>query len=78
MNQSLIRRYEVPFKIIVKASKISYRVDMLHHLKIHSIFHASQLKPYFKEVEDKDRGVVRESSNIHHSTSREQTDRVNY
>lgn len=29
---------------------------MPHHLKIHSIFHACQLKLYFVDVEDKDQG----------------------
>ena len=29
---------------------------MPHHLKIHLVFHASQLKPYFEDKEDKDRG----------------------
>ena len=53
MNQNLIRKYEGPFEIIAKAGKISYRVDMPHHLKIHSVFHASQLKPYFEDKEDK-------------------------
>ena len=55
VNQNLIRKYEGPFEIIAKAGKISYRVDMPHHLKIHSVFHASQLKPYFEDKEDKER-----------------------
>ena len=29
---------------------------MPHHLKIHLVFHASQLKPYFEDKEDKDQG----------------------
>ena len=56
VNQNLIRKYEGPFEITAKASKISYRVDMPHHLKIHLVFHASQLKPYFEDKEDKERG----------------------
>ncbi|XP_010326236.1 uncharacterized protein [Solanum lycopersicum] len=56
VNQSLIRKYEGPFDIIAKAGKISYRVDMPHHFKIHPVFHASQLKPYFEDMEDKERG----------------------
>ena len=56
VNQNLIRKYEGPLEITVKAGKISYRVDMPHHLKIHLVFHASQLKPYFEDREDKKRG----------------------
>ena len=56
MSQSLIRKYEGPFEIIAKAGKISYLANMPHHLKIHPIFHASQLKPYFEDMEDKERG----------------------
>ena len=56
VNQNLIRKYEGPFEIVAKAGKISYRVDMPHHLKIHPVFHASQLKPYYEDKEDRDRG----------------------
>ena len=56
VNQNLIRKYEGPLEITVKAGKISYRVDMPHHLKIHPVFHAGQLKPYFEDREDKERG----------------------
>lgn len=28
---------------------------MPHHLKIYHVFHTSQLKPYFEDVEDKER-----------------------
>ncbi|KAH0653730.1 hypothetical protein KY289_031408 [Solanum tuberosum] len=44
----MIRRYEGPFEIIAKAGKISFRVDMPHHLKIHPVFYAN--------VKDRDRG----------------------
>ena len=56
VSQSLIRKNEGPFEIIAKAGKTSYWVDMPHHLKIHPVFHASQLKPYFEDMEDKERG----------------------
>jgi len=56
VSQSLIRRYEGPFEITAKAGKISFQVDMPYHLKIHPVFHASQLKPYFKDMEDEGRG----------------------
>ena len=56
VSQSLIRKYEGPFRIIAKDGKISYQVDMPHHLKIHPVFRASQVKPYFEDMEDKERG----------------------
>lgn len=49
VSQSLIHRYEGPFKIIPKAGRISYRVEMPFHLKIHSVFYASQVKSYFED-----------------------------
>lgn len=43
VNKNLIQRYEVPFEIISKIGKISYRLSMPPHLKLYPIFHASQL-----------------------------------
>ncbi|OIT19222.1 hypothetical protein A4A49_62090, partial [Nicotiana attenuata] len=56
INQNLIRRYEGPFEITAKVGKISFRLDMPHHLKIHPVFHASQLKPYHEDMDDAERG----------------------
>lgn len=56
VSQSLIHHYEGPIEIIYQARKIFYRVDTPYHLKIHSFFHTSQLKPYCEDVEDKERG----------------------
>ena len=56
MSQSLIRKYEGSFEIIAKDGKISYRIDMPHHLKIQPFFHACLLKPYVEDMEDKERG----------------------
>lgn len=51
VSQSFIPKYEGPFEIIAKAGKISYRIDMPHHLRIHPVFHASQWKLYFQDKE---------------------------
>ena len=74
VSQSLIRKYEGPFEIIAKAGNISYRVDMPHHLKIHPIFHAIQLKTYFEDMEDKESGQYRRARIFNHTTNRGQAD----
>lgn len=56
VNQNLIRRYEGPFEITAKVGKISFKLDMPHHLKIHPVFHASQLKPYYEDKDDAEWG----------------------
>ncbi|OIT34800.1 hypothetical protein A4A49_11859 [Nicotiana attenuata] len=56
VNQNLIRRYEGPFEITAKVGKVSFRLDLPHHLKIHPVFHASQLKPYHEDQDDAERG----------------------
>ncbi|KAH0652439.1 hypothetical protein KY290_030876 [Solanum tuberosum] len=52
------KRRPVDYRIGDRAGKISFRVDMPNHLKIHPVFHASQLKPYFEDAKDKDRGQI--------------------
>ncbi|OIT19546.1 hypothetical protein A4A49_44740, partial [Nicotiana attenuata] len=37
VNQSLIQRYEGPFKITGKVGKVSFKLDMPHHLKINPV-----------------------------------------
>lgn len=55
VNQNLIRRYEGPFEIVAKVGKISFKLNMSHHLKIYPVFHASQLKQYHEDKEDTER-----------------------
>ncbi|XP_070050450.1 uncharacterized protein [Nicotiana tomentosiformis] len=56
MHQNLIRKYAGPFKIIAKASKISYKLDMPSYLKIYPVLHASMLKPYHEDKDNPSRG----------------------
>lgn len=59
VHQNLVRKYEGPFKIIAKVGNISYKVELPPHFKIHSIFHASVLKPYHEDKEDPSRNQSR-------------------
>jgi len=58
-HQNLVRKYEGPFKIIAKVGKISYKVELPPHFKIHPVFHASVLKPYYEDKEDTSRNQPR-------------------
>ena len=60
VNQNLIRKYEGPFEITAKVGKISYRVDMPHHLK-------KPIKALFRRQGRQRAGAVRESQNLHHN-----------
>ncbi|XP_049397431.1 uncharacterized protein LOC125861617 [Solanum stenotomum] len=59
VHQNLVRKYEGPFKIIAKVGKISYKVELPPHFKIHPVFHASVLKPYHEDKEDTSRNQPR-------------------
>ena len=55
VHQNLVRIYEGQFKIIAKVGKISYKLELPPHLKIHPVFHASVLKPYHEHKDDPSR-----------------------
>ncbi|KAH0746299.1 hypothetical protein KY285_007956 [Solanum tuberosum] len=46
---------EGPFKIVAKVGKISYKVDLPPHFKIHPVFHTCVLKPYHEDKKDSSR-----------------------
>ena len=52
VHQNVVHKYEGPFKIVVKVGKISYKLELPLHFKIHPVFHASVLKPYHEDKED--------------------------
>ncbi|XP_075091607.1 uncharacterized protein LOC142171802 [Nicotiana tabacum] len=56
MHQNLIRKYAGPFKIVVKAGKISYKIGMPSYIKIYPVLHASMLKTYHEDKDDPSRG----------------------
>lgn len=59
MHQGLVRRYEGLFRIIAKVGNISYKLELPPYLKIHHVFHASVLKPYYEDKDDPSRGKSR-------------------
>ena len=56
VHEGLVRRYEGPFPILGKVSKLSYKVELPPRLKIHPIFHVSYVKPYHENKDDPSRG----------------------
>ncbi|KAL9683738.1 hypothetical protein QQ045_021163 [Rhodiola kirilowii] len=57
VHKGLIRKYEGPFEVIKRISKVSYKLHLPPKLKIHPVFHVSMLKPYHDDKKDPSRGV---------------------
>ena len=57
VHKGLVRKYEGPFPIIGRVGKVSYKVELPPRLKIHPVFHVSNLKPYHEDKEDPGRGI---------------------
>ncbi|CAL9005670.1 unnamed protein product [Prunus brigantina] len=56
LHKALLRRYEGPFPIIRSVGRAAYRVGLPPRLKIHPVFHVSNLKPYHADPEEPSRG----------------------
>ncbi|KAI5328758.1 hypothetical protein L3X38_028155 [Prunus dulcis] len=56
LHKALLRRYEGPFPIIRSVGRAAYRVELPPRLKIHPVFHVSNLKPYHADPEEPSRG----------------------
>ena len=46
VHKGLVRKYEGPFPILGQVGKVSYKVELSPRLKIHHVFHVSNLKPF--------------------------------
>ena len=57
VHKGLVRKYEGPFPILGRVGKVSYKVELPPRLKIHHVFHVSNLKPYHEVKEDPGRGI---------------------
>ena len=57
MHKGLGKRYEGPFPILVKVSKVSYKVELPPRLKIYPVFHINYIKPYHKDKNDPSRAL---------------------
>ena len=51
-DKRLSRKYEGPVTIHRKIGKCAYKIDAPEWLKVHPVFHVSQLKPYHADKED--------------------------
>ncbi|XP_068641157.1 uncharacterized protein [Aristolochia californica] len=50
-NKGLIKRYEGPFPITKRIGKLAYQLQLPTRLRIHNVFHVSNLKPYNKDLD---------------------------
>ena len=57
VHKGLVRKYEGPFPILGRVGKVSYKVDLPPRLKIHPVFHVSNLKAYQEDKDDPCRGI---------------------
>ncbi|XP_024172170.1 uncharacterized protein LOC112178219 [Rosa chinensis] len=64
-DKRLFRKYEGPLPIIFKVGKCSYKVDIPAWMRVHPVFHVSNLKPHQPDHEDQARNQpVREHVDI--------------
>ena len=59
-----MRKYEGPFPILGRVGKVSYKVELPPRLKIHLVFHVSNLKPYHEDKEDLGRGISKRAPTV--------------
>ena len=62
VHKGLVRKYEGPFPILGWVGKVSYKVELPPRLKIHHVFHVSNLKPYHEDKKDPSRGILFEGT----------------
>ena len=48
----LVRRYEGPIPVVAKVGKTSYKLEPPKWMKVHPVFHVSNLKPYHPDEDD--------------------------
>ena len=57
VHKGLMRKCEGPFPILGRVGKVFYKVELSQRLKIHHVFHVSNLKPCHEDQEDPGRGI---------------------
>ena len=50
-----MKRHEGPFSVIKRVGKVAYKIQLPTTIKVHPIFHVSQLKPYSGDAESSSR-----------------------
>lgn len=49
-NQKLGPKYVGPFPVVSKVGKVAYKLQLPPHVKVHAVFHVSQLKRFRGEL----------------------------
>ncbi|KAK8663978.1 hypothetical protein V6N13_083783 [Hibiscus sabdariffa] len=61
-DRRLVRKYEGPIPVVAKVGNNSYKIKPPTWMKVHPVFHVSNLKPFYADPTDVSRGqLVRES-----------------
>ncbi|PON58022.1 hypothetical protein PanWU01x14_169530, partial [Parasponia andersonii] len=55
VHKGLVRKYESPFSVLKRVSKVSYKLQLPAKLKIFPVFHVSMLIPYHGDERDPSR-----------------------
>jgi hypothetical protein len=54
-DRRLVRKYEGPLKILAKVGNASYKIELPKWMKVHPVFHVSNLKTYHEDPSDPSR-----------------------
>ncbi|XP_059078201.1 uncharacterized protein LOC131876746 [Cryptomeria japonica] len=57
LSASLGRRFDGPFTIVGRIGKVAYKLKLPAHLRVHNVFHVSQLRLYHQDKEDNNRNI---------------------
>ena len=57
LSTALGRRFDGPFTVEGKVGRVAYKLKLPVHMRVHNVFHVSQLRPYHADEEDSSRNV---------------------
>ena len=57
-DRRLVRKYEGPVKILAKVGNASYKIELPKWMKVHPVFHVSNLKTYHEDPSDPSRNLA--------------------
>lgn len=65
LSSALVRRWDGPFTVLERVGKVAYKLRFPAHMRVHNVFHVSQLRPYHEDKLDSSRNVpTREPTHV--------------
>ena len=52
VHKRLVHRYEGPFRVFKRVSKVAYKLELSPKLKAHLVFHVSMFKSFHEDRDD--------------------------